>query len=336
MRPVPLLASALLAVAAPAAGQSGDLLLVANKQAATVTVIDVGTGRAVATLPVGVAPHEVAASPDGRWAVVSNYGERTPGSTLSVIDLDRLQVVRTIELGQYRRPHGIAFLGGAARVAVTSEASGKVVIVNVGEGRVEGAIPTGQAGSHMLAVSPDAKRVYTANIPSGTVSELDVEARTLVWISPPVAHMTEGIALTPDGRRLWVGSNTDHTVTVLDTRTLAALDTLPSAGFPYRAVASPDGRLVLVPSPMASLVRIFDAESHRELAAIPIPAAEGAPDSAEGSGPVGAAISPDSRTAYVALQGRNQVAVIDVATYRVTGFLDVGAGPDGITYARRH
>lgn len=324
-------ASALLLagmLAAPAGAQRhGDLLVVANKQAASATVLEVASGRALATLPVGTGPHEVATSADGRWAVVTNYGAQTPGSSLTVIDLDRLAVVRSIELGEYRRPHGVAFLPGSARrVVVTSEASQNVVVVDVAEGRVEGAIPTGQRGSHMLAVSADGRRVYTANIPSGTVSLLDVASRTMVRTSEPIARQTEGIALSPDGRRLWIGSNQDHTVTVVDAETLQPVDTLPAPGFPYRAVASANGRRVVVPNPMANLLRVFDAQSLRETGTVTFPAE---------ASPVGVTLSPDGRRAFVSLQGRNQVGVADLDSGQVTAYWDVGDGPDGIAYAAR-
>jgi len=337
MRVTPLLIAAL--TASPLAAQThGDVLVVANKQAASATVLEVASGRTLATLQVGTGPHEVATSADGRWAVVTNYGAQTPGNSLSVIDLDRLEVVRTIDLGEYRRPHGVAFLPGAPqRVAVTSEASRNVVLVNVAEGRVEGAIHTGQAGSHMLAVSPDGQRVYTANIPSGTVSVLDVRGRTLLRTSDAVARQTEGIALSRDGRRLWIGSNQDHTVTVVDAETLQPVDTLQAPGFPYRAVASADGRRVVVPNPMANLIRVFDARSLRETGTVEF--SGGNPASAApaggGAGPVGVALAPDGRTAYVSLQELNQVGVVNLETGAVTAHWDVGAGPDGIAYARR-
>lgn len=327
---IPLLLAALLPVSAAAQTQ-GDVIVVTNKQEATASVLDARSGETLATIPVDDGPHEVAVSPDGRWAVVANYGGQSPGSTLSVIDLDALRVVRTVDLGEYRRPHGIGFLPGAMRVAVTSEASQNVVLVDVSAGRVEGVIPTGQRGSHMLAISPDGKRIYTANIPSGTVSVLDVESRTLLRTSDPLARVTEGIALTPDGRRLWIGSNQDHTVTVVDAETLTPLDTLRAPGFPYRAVASTDGRRVVVPNPVANLLRVFDAAGLAEQAAIAIPAGT----AAQGAQPVGVALSPDGRTAYVSLQGRSQVGVVDLERRTVTAFWDVGKGPDGIAYARR-
>jgi YVTN family beta-propeller protein len=285
----------------------------------------------VATLPTGEGPHEVAVSSDGRWAIVTNYGAQTPGSSLTLIDLNRRAVARTIPLGEYRRPHGAAFLPGDRRLAVTVEANRAVLIVDLERGVVERALPTGQAGSHMLAVSPDGRTIYTANIGSGSVTALDASgakpARTA-----PVAPRTEGIALSPDGRRIWVGSNQDNTVIVLDAATLAALDTLPAEGLPYRLAVTPDGRRAIASNPMRGAVRIFDTAAMRETALVQIPAGSAGE---QGAGPVGFALAPDGRTAYVALQGRNQVGVLDLSTGTVTRFFDVGAGPDGIAYAAR-
>lgn len=193
------------------------LVIVADKQDHTATVLNAADGALVARLPVGVGPHEVATSRDGRWAVVTNYGDQaTVGNSLSVIDLLGPTVARTIALGEHRRPHGVAFLPGDRKLAVTSETSQAVLVVDFASGAVEAAIPTAQPASHMLAVSPDGRRAYTANIAAGTVTEIDLERRS-TGRTLAVAPMTEGIALSPDGTQLWVGSNQAHTVTIIDT-----------------------------------------------------------------------------------------------------------------------
>lgn len=320
-----------LAAALPAEARAQDLLVVANKQAASATILDVASGRTLATLPTGDGPHEVAVSRDGKWAVVTNYGAQTPGSSLTLIDLDRRVVVRTIPLGEYRRPHGAVYLPGDKRVAVTVEANRAVILVDLERGVVERALPTGEAGSHMLVLSPDGRTIYTANVGSGSVTALDVSGAAPARTAP-VAPRTEGIALSPDGRRLWVGSNQNNTVTVLDAATLAPVDTLPADGLPYRIAVTPDGRRAVVSNPMLGAVRVFDAASPRETSLVRIPAGTAG---AEGAGPVGFALAPDGRTVYVALQGRNQVGVLDLASGTLTRFFDVGAGPDGIAYADR-
>ncbi len=64
--------------------------------------------------------------------------------------------------------------GDETRVVVTSESTGNVVIVNIESGTVEAAIPTVAQGSHMAAITADGKRVFTSNVTSGSVSEIDL------------------------------------------------------------------------------------------------------------------------------------------------------------------
>ena len=83
-------------------------LVVANKAEATVSLIDHTSGDVVATLEAGFGPHEVGISPDGRLALVTNYGTReNPGNSLTLLDIPSASVLRTIDLGDYRRPHGV-------------------------------------------------------------------------------------------------------------------------------------------------------------------------------------------------------------------------------------
>jgi DNA-binding beta-propeller fold protein YncE len=86
-----------------AASPSGDVLVVLEKDAARARLVDPGSGATLTTLPTGPFPHEVAVSPDGRTAVVADYGAQTPGRTLTVLDLAGRRVVRTVDLGEYRR-----------------------------------------------------------------------------------------------------------------------------------------------------------------------------------------------------------------------------------------
>src|SRR3989304_5007320 len=101
-----------LGVAASATAGEGTLVVL-NKAEATASLIDLASGKAVATVPTGEGPHEVAASPDGKTVLAANYGSRgTPGSSLTVIDVPGARVVRTIDLGPGRRPHGLVWLDG--------------------------------------------------------------------------------------------------------------------------------------------------------------------------------------------------------------------------------
>src|SRR5689334_19109426 len=101
-------------------------LLVVEKSAQTLGVVDLDTGRRVASVALsGSAPHEVGVSDDGRRAVVPIYGDSvvgapgSDGSTVDVVHLVHL-AVRTIDLGVPSRPHDVAPAPGG-RFYVTAE-----------------------------------------------------------------------------------------------------------------------------------------------------------------------------------------------------------------------
>lgn len=305
---------------APSAGPpSATYLVTADQAGSSATVVAVESGRVLRTLPTTVGPHEATASSDGRWVVVSNYGDGgTVGTSLLAIDGRSLEVADTLDLGAYRRPHGMAFLPGDSLLLVTVELDSAVLVVRFPSGEVRSALPTGQWVSHMLAVHPDGRRVYTANIVDATVSEMDIRAGSLVRTAP-VGPAAEAIGITPDGSELWVGSNSEHTITVLDTETLSPIATMPAAGFPYRIVFTPDGSTGIVTQPEANLVRLFDVASHQETGTIPVAGA-----------PAGIALSRDGSLAYVTRNEADSVAVVSLANRAVQAMLPAGPTPDGI------
>ena len=84
-----VLAAALMGAVAdsPAEGQEG-LLLVVNKSESTLSFVHAPSRTEVAEVETGFAPHEVALSPDGRWAYVSDYGTGPePGNTVTIVDV---------------------------------------------------------------------------------------------------------------------------------------------------------------------------------------------------------------------------------------------------------
>src|SRR5580704_9768004 len=87
-------------------------LLVLNKADQALAIVDPASGKVVARVSVGEGPHEVTISADGKFAFVGNYGQQTPGNSISVIDLVGQKELRRVDLGPLRRPHGMFFVDG--------------------------------------------------------------------------------------------------------------------------------------------------------------------------------------------------------------------------------
>ena len=314
----------------------GPALVVLNKNEASASIISLADGRTIATMPVGDGPHEVAVSPDGNWAVAANYGGRTAGNSLTVLDLRNRRAVRTIDLGTYARPHGIAWLPDGKRVVVTSEQARAVVIVDVPNGKIDRAISTGQPG-HLLTLAKDGHHVYTANIAAGSVSLIDLDKGTVVK-TVVTGKGPEGNDVSPNGRELWAADRTLNRITVLDANTLDSLATIPTGEFPNRVHFTPDGRWVLVSNIRSGTVDVIDAASRRTVDHITFAfdSTQANPTMLGAMGrtaqPEGILIAPDGRRAWIALSAMNRLAEVDVATRRVLRYLTTGQEPDGMGY----
>ncbi|HEX2100705.1 MAG TPA: cytochrome D1 domain-containing protein [Candidatus Synoicihabitans sp.] len=325
-----------------AAAEPAGTLLVLNKSDDTVSLVDLETKAVRATLPTGDGPHEVAVSPDGKTAVVSNYGDsQRPGNTLTVIDVPGKKVVRTIDLGNYSRPHGIEWLQGHD-VAVTVEASKALLVVDAAEGKVKHVIATDQEGSHMVAISPKHRRAFTANIGSGSTTVVDLKSNKRIT-DVATGKGAEGIAVAPDGSEVWVTNRDANTISVVDPATLKITATLEPGEIPIRVKFTPDGTRALISNARSGDVAVFDTVTKELVGRVPMQAAgEKLPRndsrpmvSQFGDGPVPVGIlMPDSLSvAFVANTNADTVTVIDLETLQIVGRLKAGREPDGLGYS---
>lgn len=200
----------------PPGPAAAGILLVGNKGEDSLSFVDLATGRERGRSPTGRMPHEIAVSPDGRQAAVVSYG----GKSIDIFDVASGARARTIDLAPNEGPHGLAWLADG-RLVATTERSRTLTIVDTKRGDSVSAVATGQEGTHMAAVSPDGRRAFTANIPAGTVTVIDLAAgRKLRDVA--VGGQPEGIALSPDGRTLWVADLEGERVQAFDALLLGA------------------------------------------------------------------------------------------------------------------
>ncbi len=316
-----LLLGALLTLSsfAGAIGYSGTLVVV-NKEADTVNFIDLNRRNISLTLPTGKGPHELAISADGRLAVVTDY---VGGNSLSVFDVATGKKINTIDLSDYPYPHGIMFLHDQRRVAVTSEASDSVVIVDIIAGVISKVIDTQQKGSHMLAMPAATKRVYTTNMKANTISELDVTSGALLR-KISTAKVPEAITVNKAGTELWVGSNEGGLLTVFDLATGKVIKQWRGFRFPYRVLLTADEKYAVVPDYHSDTLDIIDVANKERIHQLKF---------ATGTGPKGVAFHPDDRTLFLSAYGQNKVLVIHIPSGETLFELPTGAGPDGIGYS---
>ena len=324
---------AALAVALPlsAAQAQNARLLVAQKGTQSLAIVDPGSGAVIASVPEGgVTGHEVIASPDGRFAYVPIYGNSgvgkpgTDGTNLVVVDIAAQKVVGNLDFGHGVRPHMPLFGPKDGLLYVTTELDQSITLIDPATLKIVGHIPTGQPQSHMLALSHDGRRGYTANVGPGTVSVLDIAARKTLTIIP-ISTDTQRISISPDDHWVFTADQTKPQLAVIDTTTNKVANWIPLSGEGYGSAVSPDGRWLLIAIPSKNNVDVIDLKAMKLAQSIPVCA-----------NPQETLVRPDVKVAYVSCSGSDQVAEIDLASGKVARFFKTGKVTDGLAWAAGH
>jgi YVTN family beta-propeller protein len=140
------------------------------------------------------------------------YVANTAGDSLSVIDLDRREVVREIKVGDH--PHGLALSPDERRLYVTVESARLVKFLDTTSEEVAATVST-TGVPNQLAVTPDGKWAYVAINDRGTADVIDLRqakvAKTLdIGVRPHNCYVPRG------GRHAYVTSIGDHLVKQFD------------------------------------------------------------------------------------------------------------------------
>lgn len=306
---------------------SAGTLLTANKGAHAMGIIDPVAGKQLMEVPEGgITGHEVIASPDGKVAYVPIYGNSgvgkkgTDGRNIVVIDIASRKVIGNIDFDHGVRPHCPVFDRTRGLLYVTTELDQTITIIDPKTLKIVGTIPTGQPESHMLAITSDGHRGYTANVGPGTVSVLDLDKRKTLAVIP-ISKETQRISISPDNSMIFTSDQTKPQLAVIDAATDKIKTWVELPGLGYGTAATKDGRWLIVAVPPANKVAVIDLKTLKVARSIDVPAA-----------PQEVLVRPDDKVAYVSCDKSHQVAALDLSDWSVN-LIDAGKGTDGLAWA---
>lgn len=262
---------------------------------------------------LGWFPATMDLTPDGLYALIVNFnlhGEMVP-STVSVVytpDMVEVDQIETCVMphGLRLEPSGLFAYSNCMMDDLmveidtrTFEVSRRFSVAVGAEGPVEGAMAMDHEG-----------------MDHGAMGGMSMDPScSPTWAEP-----------SADGSRVYVACNKGDRILEIDRRGWSLLRVFETGRGPYNLDVTPDGRLLVATLKQGAGVEFFDLESGESLGRVP----------STTTVTHGVVISPDSRYAFVSVEGvgaePGKVDVYDLATLEPVGSVDVGQQAGGITF----
>lgn len=244
-------------------GWAGTLMVV-DPAAEQVSFIDTESGEIRHRAATGKGPRDIAVSPDGRRALVANYGDMAqPGSSLTLFDIVHGEVLGTIDLAPHSHPFAVRWLPGGTQAVVSVQGEQMLARVDVAGRKLLPALGGGAASERQLALSSDGRQAFVGDPAGGPVSRIDLSSGRETGTSKQIAE-AQGIALSPDGELLWVTDRGADLVHVLQSDDLSAVVSLVAGNMPMGVALTPNGRYAMVSNALSADVIIFNTRSYEQ------------------------------------------------------------------------
>lgn len=309
-------------------------LLALNKGDNTVSILNLETGKSIKTLPTGPNPNEVAVSPDGTVAAISDMGasQANPGKTITLVDIPAAKIKSTISIEAHGMPHGITWLTND-RLAFTSHVTDSLVELDVKSGKVLRHIATEQKGTHLAVFDKGSRNAFAVNAFSGTVTAIDFQKGT-IRKQIPSGDRAEGISISPDNKWVACGNLGANSISIIEPTKLEVSRTITGIGAPIRTVFTADSQHLLASSVSGGTVEVYATKDWTKVASVDL---KQKPIADERYGkqwptPMNFWVRKNGNI-LVVLVTSHAVAEIDPKTWRVVKTYDTGPVPDGIAVA---
>ena len=318
---------------------TGPRIYVTNEVSGDLTVIDAGTRKVIATVPLGKRPRGIHPSPDGKTLYVALSGSPIAGpdvdeSTLppadhtadgiGVVDVATNKLVRTLHAGN--DPENFDVSQDGKQIYVSNEDDAEVSIIDIAAGNVVQSFKMGSQPEG-VKVAPDGKLVFVTSEEDGNISVLDPAAKKIISTFK-VGHRPRNIAFMPDGKTAYVNAENDGTVVLFDAVHYKMLKEIhigkPGIIKPMCVILSPDASKLYVSTGRGQQVFAVDTKTNAVLSSITV-----------GKRPWGITLSADAKTLYSANGPSNNVSIVDLTSNTVTGTVNAGSGPWGVVVLSR-
>lgn len=280
-------------------------------------------GKRTGEVKIGEYPHEIVPSLDGKTLFVSNNGilwmqyAGEGGNTIAMIDRKMRAKVGDIDLGNNRRPHGIAVHPKTGQLVITTENPDGLVLVDPVAKKVLRRFDVKGEDPHMVLFDAPGEWAYVSNSTSGTVAAIQIATGKTELI--PTGKRPQGGALSPDGKTIFLTNADSNTISLIDTAQRKVVGEIKTGAGPNRVAITPDGKTLVYSLGAAHAAAFADVATRKELQQVKL------------SGqPLSLTMSRDGKWAFSGVQDKDKVHVIDVAQRKIVRTIDTPkeSGPD--------
>ena len=259
------LACAALAACTPASlspdapSAPADRVVVSQAGSSTLLVIDVGSGGALARIDVGMLPHNVIVSPDGRTLYAALVGSQA----IAEIDLATLTLRRTLLTAPVpeRRTDGSIIQAHIDEDAFEASTCYGCHRPGGAQPRYAGDRPFG------MLLSPDGRRLYVTHLRASRLTILDLDQGRIETTTSLAAAgtATEIVAIARVGDEIWIALRAPQpslqpgALRRLAADTGAPIADVPTGADPGALLSLPDRGRVLVSNFETDTVTMHDA-----------------------------------------------------------------------------
>lgn len=300
-----LLAAALTAFTAVAPARAAALLVM-NSAEATLSVVDLHSGKEVHRIPVLREPHHWALTPDGRDLLVGD----TVGNVLFDFDPETFALRRRIPVAD---PYQLGFSPDGKWLTVNGLARNQVDVYDAATFKLVHRFPAPRMPSH-LAYAPDSGRVFVTLQDTGRLAAFDLHTMQPLW-DVPVGKVPAGV-IWLDGK-LIVALMGEDGIAVIDPADGRIERRISTGRGAHQLFLSPDGKILYVNNRVESTTTALDAATLAKKRDYSVP-----------GGPDDIAFAPDGKM-YLTQRFVREVAVLDPVTGAIEE-IEVGRSPHGI------
>ena len=230
---------------------AGDQLFVSNLSSNDLRVIDTATFQIKARIETAVQPLDMALAPDGKTLYATNSGT----NALTIVDVESGQA-RTVALADVGEGlYGVAATGD--KIFATDIAGSQVLVLSL-QGHITDRISV-PPKPRSLALTPDGKTLYVTSMDTGRLTAIDADGATVSRSIDLGVSGTFAIAPSPDGRKLYLTAYSEGSLLVVDAASGTLHKKLEIGRNPRAIAFSPDGTQVYITSSFSNEIHIVDA-----------------------------------------------------------------------------